>query len=448
MRTALIAAFVALYFLWFAAGGLTTGFAPDDMHNMHKYWEAGPAAVAKANLTFWSSFYRPAGGAWYLSLYSLVHMNPLAYRVTCFVLLGFNLWLIFRLALAFTASFDIASLSAALAAFHAAMIPIYFSNSTIYDILCFTFTNSALIWYLRIRQRGEFLSILQTAVFLLLYIAALDAKEMAVTLPVFVLLWELAQPRRGVRRLIPALIAGALTAIYIYGKMTGPDTLSAMDAYKPIYTVQRFFATARNDMNLLFYTERWFNSTRVILLWIAMPLTGWLLRSRVLVLSGVFAILAFLPVSFLPPREGFVCYLPLAWWSIYLAILLLELRERYSPKIPAIAILLVVPLLIAPLHQRHKRVMLGYLNGAQARTSGALQDLRDLHPRLPQGGRVLIRNNRFGPNWDMYFLTKLWFNDHRLQVVLQDLNAEPRGDSAREYDLVLDDQSGRLQVVR
>jgi len=56
LRTAFIAAFIALYFVWFTAGGITSGFAPDDMHNMHKYWDAGPGAVAKANLFFWTSF--------------------------------------------------------------------------------------------------------------------------------------------------------------------------------------------------------------------------------------------------------------------------------------------------------------------------------------------------------------------------------------------------------
>jgi len=441
LRTALIAAFIAAYFLWFAAGGIATGFAPDDMHNMHKYWEAGPAAVAKANVTYWSSFYRPAGGAWYLTLYSLVHMNPLAYRVTGFVLLSLNVWLLYRLALVFSGSFDVAALAAGLGAFHAAMLPIYYSNSTIYDILCFTFSTAALIWYLEDRPY-------KMAVFLLLYLAALNAKEMAVTLPVFVLLYELSRKRFDLKALAPGLIAGALTAVYVYGKMTGPDTLSGMDAYKPVITVQRFFATARNDMNLLFYTERWFNSTRVVLLWVAMPAVGLLLRSRTLTLAGIFAILAFLPVSFLPPREGFVCYLPLLWWAVYAAILFQELRARYAPRMPALALIILLPLLIAPLHQGHKRRLLGLLKGAQARTNGALADLRQLHPALPRGGRVLIRNNRFGEDWDMYFLTKLWFNDHRIQVMLQDGDKEPRGDGAREYDLVLEDQNAHLRIVR
>lgn len=447
LRTPILIAFIALYFLWFAAAGLSTGFAPDDMHNMHKYWEAGPAAVAKANLTFCSSFYRPAGGAWYLALYSLVHMDPLAYRVTCFALLALNVWLLYRLTLAFTGSPHIAALATALGAFHAAMLPIYFSNSTIYDILCFTFYNAALIWYLESTlHAAEPLSGWRVAVFLILYIAALNAKEMAVTLPVFVFIYEWSHRRRTFRDLAPALIAGALTAIYIYGKTTGPDPLSALDAYKPIFTVQRFFATARNDMNLLFYTERWFNSTRVILLWIAMPAVALLLRSRTLALAATFAILAFLPVSFLPPREGFVCYLPLEWWSIYAAILMMELRQRYTPRIPALAVAIVIPLLLAPVHQYRKTHPLGLLINAQAATNNALADLRQLQLRLPPGGRVLVRKNRFGQDWDMYFLMKLWFNDHRIQIVLQDPHAEPRGDSAREYDLILDDQSGHLLV--
>ncbi len=440
LRTPILIAFLAAYFLWFAGPGLFTGFAPDDMHNLHKYWEAGPAAVAQANLTFWSSFYRPAGGAWYLAIYSLVHMDPVAYRATCFGLLALNLFLLYRLALAVTADADSSALATGIGAFHAAMVPIYYSNSTIYDILCYTFCTAALVWYLEDRPY-------KFAVFLALYIGALNAKEMAVTLPVFVLIWEWAHRRRTLRDLAPALIAGVLTALYLYGKMNGPDPLNAQDAYKPAFTVQRFFATARNDMNLLFYTERWFNTARVILLWIALPFVAWLLRSRTLALSGAFAILAFLPVSFVPPREGFVCYLPLAWWSIYAAVLVLELRRRYTPKIPALAVVLTIPLLLMPLHTKRQTPLLAGLRGAQARTNNALADLCGLRPKLTPAGRVLIRNNRFGEDWDMLFLAKLWFNDHRAQVVLQEGANEPRGDSAREFDLILDDSGGHLRIV-
>lgn len=446
MRSALLFCFVAIYFLCFVWGGFFDGFAPDDMHNLHKYWQAGGAKVLEANVQFWSSFYRPAGGAWYTGLYSLVHMQPFAYRVTCLLLVGLNLWIAFRFARALGAPLEAAICAVLLSAFHASMLPIYYSNSTIYDILCFAFYYSAFGWYLRHRPLNWW----QLAIFLALYIAALDAKEMAVTLPVFVLIWELAHGRRSVRDLAPAMLAGLLTAGYIYGKLTGPDSLSTLDAYRPTITLHAFLATARNHMNLMFYGDSWLrmNTVRVLGLWVLMPLLAWLLRSRVLALVAAFAVLSFLPVAFLPPREGFVLYLPLLWWAIYVAMLLMQLRERYAPRVPAWPVALAIPLALAPIHQRHASRGLPFLLHALQKTNVTLDEFRRLQAPVARGSCLLIRNNPFDPDWDVYFMAKLWFNDHSLRVALQDAAAVPRGDGCEIYDRVLEFRDGKIAVVK
>jgi len=99
----------------------------------------------------------------------------------------------------------------------------------IYDILCFTFYFLAFNYYLTIRARGLRLKIWQVAVFLLLYIGALESKEMAVTLPAILLLYEAlwhAPGRwswRSVWRWVgtealPPLVAGAVTLVYILAR--------------------------------------------------------------------------------------------------------------------------------------------------------------------------------------------------------------------------------------
>ena len=62
---------------------------------------------------------------------------------------------------------------------------------TIYDLACFTLFYLALVYYLRIRGEGSYPGPWQTITLLALYIAALDAKEMAVALPVIVAIYEL-----------------------------------------------------------------------------------------------------------------------------------------------------------------------------------------------------------------------------------------------------------------
>ncbi|MEO8026102.1 MAG: hypothetical protein ABI823_06495 [Bryobacteraceae bacterium] len=436
--------FIAVYFVFFTWSALWNGFAPDDMHNLDKYWVAGPQAVWKANLTFWSSFYRPAGGAWYLAIYSLAHMSPLPYRLGCLLLVALNLWLAFRVCRIVGMDAETASLAVGLSCFHAAMLPIYNSNSTIYDILCFLFYYAAFLWYVKHRPMGGW----QMAVFLLLYVAALNAKEMAVTLPLFVLLWELAHGRRGIRDLAPALAAGLLTLVYIYGKMTGPDSLSDMAAYHPTITLHAFLATARNHMKLMFYTDRFFSTAKVLGLWVLMPLAAWLLRSRILALLAAFAILSFLPVAFLPPREGFVMYMPLLWWSAYAALLLMELRRRYAERVPAWTLAILIPLAIAPVHWSHAEHDRPFLLHALERTNGALDGFRALSVPVARGSCLLIRDSPFGQDWDAYFMAKLWFNDHALRVALQDGSDAPRGDTCESYDRVLEFRDGTLTVLK
>ena len=77
---------------------------------------------------------------------------------------------------------------------------------------------------------------------------ALNCKEMAVTLPVIVLIYEFLKSHswvdwkaflRWIRSYAaPSLIAGLLTVFYIYGKLHGNGSLASLDPYRPEYSWQ------------------------------------------------------------------------------------------------------------------------------------------------------------------------------------------------------------------
>jgi hypothetical protein len=75
---------------------------------------------------------------------------------------------------------------------------LYYSTGSVYDLLCFTFYYAAFLSYLRFRAKASPLGWRHILVVLFLYLCALAAKEMAVTLPLFLLLYELLHqpPRR------------------------------------------------------------------------------------------------------------------------------------------------------------------------------------------------------------------------------------------------------------
>ena len=107
-----------------------------------------------------------------------------------------------------------------------------FVGAFIYDVLCGFFYLAALTYYVHIRKKDIIFAPLQLLIFLVLYVLALNSKEMAVTLPVIVLIYEFLKvvslgQLEGVLPLVsgfdaaPSLIAGAVTAIYLYSKIHG-----------------------------------------------------------------------------------------------------------------------------------------------------------------------------------------------------------------------------------
>src|SRR6185437_16964220 len=68
---------------------------------------------------------------------------------------------------------------------------IYFNTSQIYDVMAYFFLAIMLLTYMRVRQQGRELTIPQAALVICAYVAALDAKEMAVVGAGWVLAYEL-----------------------------------------------------------------------------------------------------------------------------------------------------------------------------------------------------------------------------------------------------------------
>jgi hypothetical protein len=213
------------YFLHFALPALGAGFGDDEMMNLYLYWLAGPFKLIQANLCFWSTFPRPAGALYYLPLYHFFSLDPLPYRIVQISILAATIPIFFCLTKLLSGSRAVAFLVALAMCYHGQMGSLVFTGSFIYDVLCGFFYFVALTYYVHIRQKGVVLRPGQVAIFLALYVCALNSKEMAVSLPVIMFIYEaLGCPRlrdwdefarRNWRVAIPAFVAALVTAIYI-----------------------------------------------------------------------------------------------------------------------------------------------------------------------------------------------------------------------------------------
>jgi hypothetical protein len=183
--------------------------------------------------------------------------------------------------------------------------------------LCGFFDFVALAYYIHIRETGRHLRPLQVTLFLVLYICALNSKEMAVTLPLIALTYEIlkcpylsdSKPffRNTWRSAVPPVIGGVLTAIYIYGKTHGSNSLITQDAYRPRYSWHTFLTANAQFVSELKFDHRAILVGALLLLWVGVFVYAFMRRDRTLQLMAFWVVLVPLPIAFIRPIRGGAC---------------------------------------------------------------------------------------------------------------------------------------------
>jgi len=265
---------IAAYFLILAGEGLRAYFSPDDLMNLYTCWLKSPAEILKANVLFFSPFFRPMGAAFYRILYAAVGFHPRPFHIACFAILLFNLYLSYCLVRRLTENREVALLAVLVSAYHSRFVDLYYNIGTVYDLLCFTFFYGAFLYYVRIRQSGVRLNRAQAAVCCLLYICALNSKEMAVAFPIFIAAYEWLYHKSVSRRIVPVL--ALITLVFIVGKTTGRDTMTLNPAYRPEISIRTYFDAFQTYAGKLFYAEPWFDIRKGVLLLIALLAIAWI----------------------------------------------------------------------------------------------------------------------------------------------------------------------------
>jgi hypothetical protein len=409
--------------------------------NLGFYWRRGlPGSMADVVL-LWRNAYRPMGAAFYLPIYDTFGMNPLPYRVAVMAILAANIFLSWRIARLVTKSMAAATLTAVLVTAHASMLSIYYNTSMIYDVLAFFFTALMLWIYVRGRERGT-LTWMESLAVILIYLAAINSKEIAVVGAAWVISHELLFQRPwkwGVPTAL-AVIGTAFTA----ARALGPNSLSKQAGYQLEITAHRFFVNARLYVNDLFYSSYFSTSRRVWMAWALTVIFCLVVRKRELWWTWFAMSTAMLPVIFtVQPRGGGSLYLPLLAMALWMATASTVLFAKWPARqwaAAALAGLLMVP---GTLHYWNERAE--WLLRDQQLTWTVLTQIRDLPSRPPPGSRVLIVQNPF-PDWDTYFMATLLWNDHTLDVKLGNHLDTPE-DPAR-FDWVLTFEGDRLKVLK
>ena len=456
------------YFLHFALPARHGGFREDEMMNLWTYWHLGTLQSVLGLAKLWTSYYRPGGALYYLPLYHFFGLNPLPYRIVQISILVLSIPIAYYLARLLASSRAVAFLAVVAFCYHPYVANLVFVGAFIYDVLCGFFYLAALTYYVHLRERDARLRPAQLFIFLLLYVLALDSKEMAVTLPVVILIYEfLRAPHWADRKAFlqwcrcytpPALLAGAVTAIYVYGKVYGTDSLTRLDPYHPRYSWHQFAVANAKFLNELFFGNNAINPKTFWILWVAVFVYAAFRRDRTLWLMAVWVVIIPLPIAFLLPLRGGGClYLLLFGWAMICTKAVCDLialisrafafsgqpsvvdcetesiskthdaragkTASWTARIALVLILAVSFALFTDWQNRRLRTVPNLLSVGD-KVSHVIAAFHSLNLRPAPHSTVLLRPEEqlFQNKWHPLFIASLVWNDHSLQIGIDKLN--------------------------
>src|ERR1051325_3544387 len=332
----LSALFILSFFLFFSYHGLFSSFTFDDGTTIFaclKPFETPLWRDLLHILTVFTSAFRPLTTLFWRPLYAAFGFNPLPYRVVVHLLLIANIGVAFALARRLEATREAAALTALIFCYNASTIDLYYNTCLVGDIMCFLLYGLAIYVYAGGRRNGNPLDWRHIAGFGALYLLALDSKELAVTLPGTLIIYELLYRYQDFRDRRKALrIGGLLAAMFVAGaiylKVKVTD-LQGNAAYTPHVTVGFILDNIAHYLQrLLYLPEDSVRPATAFLLLGALILTGVLLRTRQAIFGVLYFVVTLIPVAVIAARSGYAAYLPYFGLAFAVAAILVAARRR------------------------------------------------------------------------------------------------------------------------
>ncbi|HLK67532.1 MAG TPA: hypothetical protein VKU19_29045 [Bryobacteraceae bacterium] len=449
-RVRLLAGVVPLgIFFAFAGDGIRGYFAPDEMMNLYAAWFPPIWKLIQND--------RPIGALAYRALFAGFGLNPLPYRFLCFVLLLANLALLYEFCRLVSGSREIAILACVIGAYHAHLADLYYISSIIFDLLCFFFYYCAFVYYLLVRNRSRGAGAADVGVLAVLYLGALGSKEMAVTLPVLMLVYEMIYYRgklsmaaigREIRHhaWFPVLSI-PITIAYLAFKTAGAHRMTLNPDYLPQPSARIFLAGWQHYLFDLFYHAVKFSNFTVIAVWVGMLALAIAARNRDLLFAWCLALIGALPFIFINPRGFFVMYLTLPGWYLYASRALVLLRDgalrgfRNRPvvcgvRLEQLVLFALVTAAVIPAHRHEKPLGNAWVPAAIQQTRPVIERLAVVNPKLPHAAKVLFLSDPCPvDDYLLYFIVALHFRDKDVQVDRVKVNAALAAERSK-YDYV------------
>jgi len=280
-------------------------FGLDDFNNLYWVQQNSFADMIGYILNPVSLYFRPTGMMCYWLLLRFFDLNPAAYHCLTWSLHAANTAFVYFILKRLTGSRAGAAVGAMLFASQAVFAAIYWDFGTIFELVAAFF--SLLGTFLWTSERRSWLQVLFASLALLL---AIEGKEMAVTMPIIWLSYDLLLRKNMVRRMAAHwILPSALGLLYGLSNAAAMRGVLTSDPYYMSITGSTLASGFGIYFNMLFGTsfrwQIWCIGFVVLLLVFAC------LRNRLALFFQSYVFIAFLPVIFLiNHRFAFYWYLP------------------------------------------------------------------------------------------------------------------------------------------
>ena len=461
----LTTAFIGTYFFWLTRDAWHSYFGPDACMTLYWSWANSATVLWKGNLLFFlkQPFFRPMTSVWFRIIYDFFGFNPLAFHIASLIALAANIWLTYCVSRRLAESRETGALAALLIAYHGRFLPLYFDTGHSYDVTCYFFYFSAFLLYLQIRSRDRLLKWWELVLFSALYICAFNCKELAVTLPLFLAIYEWLYHRpslhsvRDVWRWVavdarPIAITGVLTLGFAIGRVTSGQL--GADTFQPLFTWARFMETSSHFVSELLSQTNTLPRAVVLLIMVSLAAIGWAARSRVLKFAWLFLMLSPIPVAFISPRGAGQYYIPYFGWVLYAAAALAAGSKWLFEKLHAgrlflearpVAVFLGAAAVMYWTGTRSSWTDVWSVAGEGEQYRSIVQQLHQLRPTLRPHSRVLFLDDPLDDPWQFLFLVQLSYRDADLEVDrAKFMQRPPSASEIAAYDYVFDYRLGRF----
>lgn len=320
------------------------------------------------------------------------------------------------------------------------MANLYYNTVYIGDVLCGIFYWSAFALYARVRSCGKLLSAGQTAVFLGLYLCALNSKEMAVTMPAMMLAYEVLYRGLPWKKIgewlrgpgVVICLAGILDVISLYGKRFGREGLMSNPAYQPVFSWARIVEFQERYIGDIFYQLKSFDGATTVAIWLVVTYFAWRRDRPILRFCWVWALITSVPVEFISGRGEANIYVTLAGWAILAGTLFVDwaasaarvlsgenlFRSVGEAGLRATVVAVGMIVLAWEMWSFKERRVVPVIPLISPLTEEVLAQFRALNPRVKPGATVVFLEDPWTEGFDMYFIARLWFHDRNTTVFL------------------------------